>query len=90
MIKKTVVSSTTDEKSIATERKILETQHPNIVGLVEYIASEDGIEHFFVLEKLQMDLFSFITPSQGDRPLSEPQARLVFRDVTSALQHLHA
>ena len=45
-IKKREVCSTTDEESNATERKILEVQHPNIVGLVECIASEDACTRY--------------------------------------------
>ena len=34
--------------------------HPNIAELVEYFVSDEGVCCFFVLERLQTDLFTFI------------------------------
>lgn len=68
--------------------------HPNIVELVEYFVSDDGVCCFFVLERLQTDLFTFIETQvkrlSDSGALSEQQARPIFRDVTSALAHMNS
>lgn len=92
VIKTREACNDSEKVSVETERKILESlPHPNIVKLVEYIAADGkATQHIFILEKLQMDLFSYLTPPEGNRPLAETQARLVFRGVASAVEHLHA
>ena len=42
--------------------------HPNIAELVEYFVSDEGVCCFFVLERLQTDLFTFIE-TQGEKAL---------------------
>ena len=42
--------------------------HPNIAELVEYFVSDEGVCCFFVLERLQSDLFTFIE-TQGEKAL---------------------
>ena len=68
--------------------------HPNIAELVEYFVSDEGVCCFFVLERLQTDLFTFIETQvkrlSDSGALSEQQARPIFRDVTSALAHMNS
>lgn len=94
VIKKRAMGSPSLAASCAMELQALETVHPNIVELLEYFVSEDGCCCFFVLERLQTDLFTFIQ-SQAKQcadvgALSEQQARPIFRDVASALAHMHS
>ena len=64
--------------------------HDNIVELIEHVLSTRA--QFFVLERMHADLFAVVTAAGTDEAaagISEEQAQLVVRDVTSGLMAMH-
>ena len=64
---------------------LLKVKHANIVEIKEVFESDDYF--IFIMDKFGkgMDLFDFL---QDHEKLSEPEARCIFRQVLSAVEHL--